>query len=133
MKLPYTLILKILEETKFSPKRNFIMRPETREELEDFGLDPDDVFNCISPRISFRKIGYESRYSAVEVSLRDYSHGTPACEHEMINLRWEEGGGGLDSGTPYSYLMCRKCAFHKDSILEVIKKFFQKLRRGEWE
>jgi hypothetical protein len=67
------------------------------------------VYISITPHVRFYRDGVSHEYSSLEVDVRGHPSGNPRCDHLFIELYWEEGGGGLDSGTPNRYVMCSEC------------------------
>lgn len=67
------------------------------------------VYTSITPYIEFYREGVSHEYNKLKVDVREHASGNPECDHIFVELYWEEGGGGLDSGTPNRYVMCSKC------------------------
>lgn len=79
--------------------------------MEGLKLHPE-VYLCISPKMTVYRSDVPYPYRNIDIDIRDFPEGSPSCEHVMIELYWEEGGGGMDSGTPNRYVMCNKCCHH---------------------
>lgn len=103
------LVRAILEDTKF--QNNFYELKENMPLLSQYGLS-QRVYCSISPEIKLYGADGESRLDYT-IDLRDHAEGDPNCDHDMLPLYWETGGGCMDDGTPHSYLMCRKCGYHR--------------------
>lgn len=80
--------------------------------LIQLGFLPE-VYVCISPKLKLTRHGYPVGHREVEVDLRHFKVGLPKCDHRYINLYWEVGGGGMDSGTPNNYRVCMFCGHHE--------------------
>ena len=123
MKLPYPVVKAILEMTHFEPRVHDLTGSYAEDLLRAQGLDPTFVRISINRDINLRLTGFPPKYSEVTVDIGDYHHGAPNCSHKMIELRWEEGGGGMDSGTPYRYSMCFLCGYHEKSRFEQLGSY----------
>ena len=110
------IIRIVLAETKFANGFHTIESSEWVKLCKDQGLQTQ-VYCCITPSItiSFDDHALPARMRRRKIDLRHFQEGVPTCQHEGITLHWEEGGGGLDSGQPFYYDMCRKCGYSNNS------------------
>ena len=129
------IAMAILKETLFVNKAHDLRNTAAGPLLQSYGLDPSDVYCSISPSIHLRFLDKEtpSGQSVLRLDIKDLlSGGDPNCEHEGISLYWEVGGGGMDSGTPHTYVMCRKCGYSEKKVLFNFRKFWTGSEKGCW-
>lgn len=111
--ISHDLVSRVMMLTKLNPdKTHDLSDTEVRGELVSLGFDPKEVVCSIMPQITFYRFGVARRYAAVCVELYQFASGLDGCQHELVTMRWEVGGGGMDSGRPYRYKLCCKCGYH---------------------
>jgi hypothetical protein len=74
----------------------------------------------IKPELTVYRADVPRTYSKVEIDVRKFPEGNPFCQHTMVELYWEVGGGMMDDGVPHRYVMCSKCGYHDGKPLSPI-------------
>jgi hypothetical protein len=109
LELQKEIAIRVIKETGFESKfHNFNEDSEIANFLDAHNLT-NEVYISIAPKITVERKGVPLSYNKIKIDLRDLDLGDDNCDHEIIQLYWEEGGGCMDSGRPFYYRMCNKC------------------------
>jgi hypothetical protein len=113
----YEVILAVLKATKFANKYHDLRGTPEGDVLVAHGLDPFHIYVSIAPEIQFLVLGYPEGYNRFFVNLNEFPEGKDDCDHKLINLYWETGGGGafMESGTGHRYTMCMHCGYNPNA------------------
>jgi hypothetical protein len=105
----------------------------TAQLLHSLGLQSTRVYLGISGRIELQRKYVSHQYQKIVIDVSKHKVGNPNCDHIFVQLYWEVGGGGLDSGVPHSYIICSKCAHARERqispVLGIVRSLWSKVLR----